>query len=51
MFSYNGGIEEKKQLIDIMEDLWEYRVINIYNAQEFELIHRIEDRRCIIKHH
>ena len=41
MFSYNGGIEEKKQLIDIMEDLWEYRVINIHNAQEFELIHRI----------
>ena len=41
MFNYNGGIEEKKQLIDTLEDLWEYRVINIHNAQEFELIHRI----------
>ena len=41
LFSYSGSIEERKQLIDVMEQLWEYRIVDIHNQQEFELVHRI----------
>ena len=41
LFVYQGNLEEKKQLIEIMESFWEYRIFDVRNHQEFELVHRI----------